>query len=216
MIQTKHLRLWPLEHQDLVKNYQWANDMELCRYAGALPLPRSLNDLEGWYNTTMSDPETSVFSIKLNDGAYIGNIEIRNLDLRCANCELGIMIGQYDMRRKGYGQEAVIGLCSFIFQELRLHRITVRVLEYNDIALKLFQKCGFVLEGVERQSFWSQGQYWDVRVLGLLEDDFKRVQAELRLAEEKAREEQTRQEQVEQEVLEEQKQPTEADSKQEA
>lgn len=173
MIQAERLRLWPLEHCDLGKNYQWANDMELCRYAGALPMPKSLNELEGWYNSANSNPETSIFAIKLNDGAYIGNIEIRNLDLRCANCELGIILGEASMRGKGYGQEAVMALCGFVFDQLRLHKVTVHVLEFNERAAHMFTKCGFIQEGTERESFWSDGHYWDVRIFSILESEFR-------------------------------------------
>lgn len=172
MIKTERLSLWHIEPSDLIQNYQWANDMDLCRRAGSLPMPRSMNDLEGWYREACSDPETSIFSVKLHDSTHIGNIELRELDLRCGCSELGIMIGDRKFRGKGYGSEAVKALCGFAFSQLRLHRISVRVLEFNEPAFHMFKKCGFTHEGTQREAFWLDGRYWDIRFMSLLEKEF--------------------------------------------
>lgn len=171
MIATHRLNIWPIERQDLNKNYQWANDMDLCHFSGALPLPKSSNEIETWFNNINADPETHTFSMKLKDGTYIGNIEIRDLDLRCGSCELGIIIGDKGQRKNGYGSEAVKALCSFCFRELRLNRIMVHVLAYNEAAFNMFRKCGFQLEGIMREAFFYDGRHWDVRILSLLRKD---------------------------------------------
>ena len=77
------------------------------------------------------------------------------------------------MRGKGYGQEAVMALCGFVFDQLRLHKVTVHVLEFNERAAHMFTKCGFIQEGTERESFWSDGRYWDVRIFSILESEFR-------------------------------------------
>ena len=184
MIKTERLHLWALERHDLGKNYQWANDMELTRLAGSLPLPKAMGELEAWYNNLQTNPEQRVLAIKLHDGAYIGNIELRDLDLRCANAELGIIIGEANYRGHGYGSEAVRAMCDFAFRQLRLHRLSVHVLEENERALKMFQKCGFILEGVQRQAFFQEGRYWNVRALSLLEDEYRPLPSQPTLSEE--------------------------------
>ncbi|MBQ7530023.1 GNAT family N-acetyltransferase [bacterium] len=171
MIATDRLNIWPIERQDLNKNYQWANDMELCHLSGALPLPKPSSEIEGWFSNITADPEIHTFSMKLKDGTHIGNIEIRDLDLRCGSCELGIIIGEKGQRHNGYGSEAVRALCAFCFKELRLHRIMVHVLSYNEAAFNMFCKCGFQLEGTMRQAFFYAGRHWDVRILSLLNDN---------------------------------------------
>ena len=37
----------------------------------------------------------------------------------------------------------------------------------------MFTKCGFIQEGTERESFWSDGRYWDVRIFSILESEFR-------------------------------------------
>ena len=173
MIEGHRIRLWPLERHDLLTNYQWANDRELARLAGMNPLPRSVAEIERWFEGTAADPEVRLFSIKTPEGDYLGNIELRDLDLRCGRAEVGIVIGEQAWWGKGCGTEAIRTLCRFAFEDLRLHRLYARVLASNPRALRSFSKCGFRSEGVERDAHFQDGAFWDVHVLGLLVHEWK-------------------------------------------
>lgn len=172
MIPGKNIRLWPLERMDLQKNYQWANDSELARLAGSTLIPKAFFEIEQWYNHCMADPEIQIFAIKLADGTYIGNIELRDLDLRCGCAEIGIVIGESSYIGKGYGKDAIKTICHFAFEDIRLHRLYVKVLASNPRALKTFEDCGFHQEGIEREAFFQNGKYWNIHILGLLDREF--------------------------------------------
>ena len=53
-----------------------------------------------------------------------------------------------------------------------LHRISVRVLEYNARAIRTYKKCGFVVEGRERQSALVDGTWYDDVIMGILDGEF--------------------------------------------
>ena len=173
MIASENLCLWTIERQDLTKNFLWANDMELTRWAGATPMPRSSQDVEQWFRNLGLDPEKHIFAIKTHQGDYLGNIELRGLDLRCGCAELGIIIGERNAWNKGYGTEAVRSLCRFGFGELRLHRIFAHTLSNNPRAAHLFTKCGFIHEGTQRQAYFQNGTYLDIEMWGLLADEYR-------------------------------------------
>lgn len=168
MIQGKLVRLWAVERHDLLKNYQWANDRELIRLAGMNPLPKSIWEIERWYENSTTSPNTTVFAIKSLDGEYLGNIELSDMEVRVGRAEVGIIIGEQSSWGRGIGTDAVHTLCKFAFEELRLHRLEARVLDHNERAQRIFTKVGFKAEGVERQSHYSEGKWWDVKLLGLL------------------------------------------------
>ena len=172
MIQSDNLHLWPIERQDLNNNYVWANDMELTRLAGATPLPRSSQDVEQWYRNLRVTPAQHIFAKKTKHGEYLGNIEFRGLDLRCGCAEIGIIIGERKAWGQGLGAEAIRSMCNFGFGELRLHRIYATTLSNNPRAIRLFEKCGFKLEGIKRQAYYQDGQYLDILMWGLLENEF--------------------------------------------
>ena len=86
--------------------------------------------------------------------------------------EIGIVIGEKEYWNQGYGTEAIVTVLRFMFTEMNLHRVMLRVFDFNHRAQRCYEKCGFVLEGRLRQSFYHQGQYCDELVMGLLRDDY--------------------------------------------
>lgn len=45
---------------------------------------------------------------------------------------------------KGLGTEVTMAVLRYAFEVLGLHRVDLRVLEYNKRAIACYQKCGFV------------------------------------------------------------------------
>ena len=75
-------------------------------------------------------------------------------------------------QRRGYGGEAIRWVLEWGFKHAHLHRIGIRTLGWNEGALKLYQKLGFVLESRERQLWWWNGKWWDDIGLGMLEHEW--------------------------------------------
>src|SRR5256885_11712325 len=50
---------------------------------------------------------------------------------------------------------------SHAFGTLGLHRIALYVFEFNERAIRAYQRCGFVVEGRSRESIWRDGRWWD-------------------------------------------------------
>ncbi|HMB23344.1 MAG TPA: GNAT family protein, partial [Anaerolineales bacterium] len=82
-------------------------------------------------------------------------------------------IGAAEDRRKGYGTQALRMLLRFAFAELNLFRVTVHVPEYNEAAIALLQKFGFVQEVCRRKALERDARRWDLYVFGLLNDEWQ-------------------------------------------
>lgn len=106
-------------------------------------------------------------------GRYIGHtrLTIASWEDRRARMSMGI----YDSRfwSAGYGTEALRLLLRYGFDLLRLHRVDLRVLDYNLRAIRCYEKCGFVREGVERESGLVDGVWYDDVMMAVLEDEFR-------------------------------------------
>lgn len=87
-----------------------------------------------------------------------------------------IGFGDAQNRGQGYGYDALSLLLRFAFNELNLHRVTLSVFEYNQPAIGLYEKIGFVREGTQREMLRRDGQRFDMYVYGLLEEEWRNRQ----------------------------------------
>jgi RimJ/RimL family protein N-acetyltransferase len=102
----------------------------------------------------------------------IGEIRLDRLDLRDRRASLAV--GIEDPRRlgMGLGTEAIGLVLEYAFKVLKLHRISVRVVAYNLRAIRAYEKCGFVLEGSEREAALVDGQWHDDVMMAILDREY--------------------------------------------
>ncbi|HZH61720.1 MAG TPA: GNAT family protein [Metabacillus sp.] len=73
---------------------------------------------------------------------------------------------------KGLGTEITQLVLHYAFGELNLHRVDLRVLQYNKRALKCYEKCGFIQEGVEREGALIEGKYETDVLMSILDREY--------------------------------------------
>jgi RimJ/RimL family protein N-acetyltransferase len=73
---------------------------------------------------------------------------------------------------KGAGTEATRLVLRNAFGALRAHRVELRVFAHNARAIRCYEKCGFVLEGRERERHVEDGRWWDDLVMGVLDREY--------------------------------------------
>ena len=107
------------------------------------------------------------------DDRLIGKAEVQRIEWTNSNGQIRIGIGSAEDRCKGYGTQALRLLLRFAFAELNLFRISANVPEYNEGAIALLKKFGFVEEVRRRQALERDGRRWDLLVFGLLKDEWQ-------------------------------------------
>ena len=103
----------------------------------------------------------------------IGEARLDRIDMQDRRASFAIGILDPQCLGKGIGVEAMRLVLRFAFAQLKLHRISVRVLTYNHRAIRAYQKCGFVIEGREREAAWVNGQWHADVIMGLLDREFR-------------------------------------------
>jgi len=83
-----------------------------------------------------------------------------------------MQIGEKEYWGRGYGTDTMITFLDYLFNELGLHRVYLRVQSYNTRALKCYEKCGFIQEGVLRHHCFTRGKHYDELLMGILRDEF--------------------------------------------
>ncbi|MCB2291515.1 GNAT family N-acetyltransferase [Clostridium sp. CS001] len=110
-------------------------------------------------------------SIIAEDGIHIGWVDLKNFDKVSKNAELDIAIGNRNYWGKGYGRLAIEEMLIIGFKEFTLEKIWLRV-DYDNVnAIKSYEKCGFVREGLMRNDRLRGGKYIDRIRYSILKDE---------------------------------------------
>ncbi|MEH7887318.1 GNAT family protein [Bacillus sp. JJ1609] len=73
---------------------------------------------------------------------------------------------------RGLGTEVTQLVLKYAFEQLNLHRVDLRVLEYNKRAIRCYEKCGFVQEGTEREGALIEGKYETDVFMSILDREY--------------------------------------------
>lgn len=168
-------KLRELKREDMKKINQWRNDPNLIACLGA-PYRFINEDVDSdWYEKYMHSRSNSVRCVIVDsehENDALGLISLLNINYINRSGELHIMIGDSENRGKGIGTFAVRAMIAHAFQNLNLRRIELGVLETNLSALRLYQKTGFVQEGLKRKSNYKNGEYVSMIMMGLLREEY--------------------------------------------
>jgi RimJ/RimL family protein N-acetyltransferase len=173
MIEGQRVKLRPIRRDDLSLLQLWATDPMLMRF-WANPIPivseRQIEeDLEGRFAKFGT---SGYFIIEDQDGTPIGRIEFERLSSHERSAEVMILIGDEKARGQGYGTDAMVALLRYLFHQRDLHRVWLTVLSWNRMAIRSYEKVGFVTEGTLRQDAYFEGTAHDQLVMSMLRHEF--------------------------------------------
>ncbi len=154
--------------------YKWYNDQRVTGDLGSrtLNIGIPLEEMNWKVEKALgSDSELHMIIVALVDQKAIGTVSLRGIDQRSAAAELRALIGEPSIWGLGYGKEAVAMMCDHGFNALNLHRIQLRVAEYNLRAIACFTSCGFEREGLLRDDHYHLGGYRSSVVMSLLREE---------------------------------------------
>lgn len=173
MIDGDKVRLRPLRREDVALFVEWLRDPEVAHHLGRMPFPRTEADERRWVEKVAADESNHVFAIEEADGAVIGSIGLHNMEWGAGKAELGIVIGEKRYWDQGYGTDAVRALLGFAFDEMGLRRISLTVFDDNPRAVRVYEKCGFRHEGVERVARDGAGAFRNELRMGIVAREFR-------------------------------------------
>ena len=162
------IRLRQLQDPDSDLLFRWINTRELVVLSAPFrDVSRESHDK--WFGEIRTCNEVRIFAIALEgDDRTIGYCQLRKIDPISQNAELQIRIGDPTMQGRGAGTAAVRELLRHGFGTLKLHRVYLQVFRGNVRAQRAYLKCGFVVEGVQRQAVLIDNAFEDIVMMGIL------------------------------------------------
>jgi RimJ/RimL family protein N-acetyltransferase len=107
---------------------------------------------------------------------HIGFIGLHAINWRHRWATGGLVIGERSAWGRGYSTDAVRIRTRFAFEAMGLHRIEGHTM--NPAMKRVYEKCGYLHEGVARRKFWRDGRWFDADLYAILEEDWLAARGE--------------------------------------
>jgi len=160
---TKNLYLRVLLPDDINSEYIDAlNDPEVVGLTEARHRKWTYEDVKNYVIESNKEGVSKLVGIFLKKAdKHIGNIRLFNFHKIHKRLELGIMIYDKSQWSKGYGTESLIAIENYIFNILKYHKICADYYSINMASSRMFEKAGFVIEGIFKDHFFINNKYVD-------------------------------------------------------
>jgi RimJ/RimL family protein N-acetyltransferase len=133
----------------------------------------SLEDLVSWTSSRAAvDDRLDLAIVATATNAFVGDLAINDWDPHNHSCNFRIAVGPRG-RNRGLGSEATRLIVDYVFAELPIHRIGLDVFSFNPRAAHVYERVGFVVEGVQRSTLFWDGEYHDSILMSILRPEWE-------------------------------------------
>ncbi|PBC76409.1 RimJ/RimL family protein N-acetyltransferase [Streptomyces sp. TLI_235] len=169
------VQLRPFRPEDLPEITAALDDPEVMRLTGSTGQPSiDADGLARWYTSRNEQPDRlDLAVVDLASGRCVGEAVLNEWDEPNRSCNFRTLIGPAG-RDRGLGTEALRLLLGHAFDRLGLHRIELEVFAFNPRARRVYEKVGFVVEGVRREALRDGDEWVDATVMSVLADEWAR------------------------------------------
>jgi RimJ/RimL family protein N-acetyltransferase len=154
---------------------RWYHDPELARLTRYQVRPMSRDEVERFFHSRLLGTESVAYAIhERPTERLVGLTTFSAIDGDNGSALFHITIGERDAWGRGFGTETVELMLEHAFERLGLHRVGLSVFDFNERAIRSYEKAGFTIEGRLREAILRDGRYWDEVQMGVLRSEWLR------------------------------------------
>lgn len=170
MWQEVEVSIRKFERTDIPKKVEWVNNPENNQFLH-YDIPICVEKTERWFDSHLGE-DTRYDAVIEADGVPVGTIGLLSIDKKDSKAEYYIAMGETSYKGKGVAREASRLILQYGFEVLGLNRIYLFTEVENIAAQRLFERVGFIKEGLIRQDIVSHGRFVDRFAYGFLKEDW--------------------------------------------
>ncbi len=170
--ETKNYLVRETEFGDYEYYHVWENDLEMTKYF-ALDKGRTYENVvvEGFaYKNDSSVVDCTI--VDKNSNEPLGRIIIGRIEEHYKSLDITKIYVGGTNRGNGVGREVLEGLLKYLFEDLQMERVTLDHFTGNTGAASLYERLGFVREGVARNACSKDGVYYDLHLMSMLSKEY--------------------------------------------
>ena len=169
--------LRPFRDEDFGAMKAAVSDPEVQRLTGAAHSATSETPSEDvtrrWYATrNAQNDRLDLAVVDKATGETVGEVVLNEWDAANNSCSFRTLIGPRE-RGRGLGTEAIRLVIGYGFEQLGMHRISLEVYAFNPRARHVYEKVGFVEEGVLREALRYEDEWVDASVMSILASEWE-------------------------------------------
>lgn len=171
------VRLRAPQPEDAAARFKLGNTAEIHHMFGADPAtvqPITKAHATSWLHAQEVEPLAWMIDYRKR---LAGALRLHSLDHHDRRASLAIGILNPKLLGRGIGTRAMHLIVAHAFEALNLHRLTLRVVDYNARAIAAYEKVGFVIEGREREAARVGDAWHDDVIMGLLAPEYDKARA---------------------------------------
>lgn len=177
VIENDNIFLRKMEYSDTDNIVKWRNS-DFVREHFIYQALFTRESHENWIKTMVETGNADQLIICLKadntaEGIPVGSVYIRDIDRNHNKAEYGIFIGEESARGRGVGSQAAQLMIQYCFEQLKLHRLFLRVFADNAQAIRSYEKAGFVKEAYLKDDVKIQEKYRDIVLMGIINPEEK-------------------------------------------
>jgi RimJ/RimL family protein N-acetyltransferase len=158
---------------------RWYSDPEVARLTRYQQGPLSTEEIQQFFYGRIMSSDFLAMAIYVRESdRLIGTCAFSQLDGDNGSTLFHITIGERDAWGHGYGSETTQLMVAHAFTRLALHRVALSVFEFNERAIRTYEKCGFTVEGRARGAIFRDGRFWDEIHMSVLAPEWEARQRE--------------------------------------
>ncbi len=160
--------LRPMTEEDTDLIVAWRNSDGVRKHFIYQKLFTKEGHLAWLHNVVETGKAVQMIICEAETDRLLGSVYIRDIDMDHRKGEYGIFIGEADSRGKGVGTKAAKLMIEYAFNELKLHKIFLRVYADNLRAIGSYEKAGFVREAYLRDDVCVNGVFRDMVLMAVI------------------------------------------------
>ncbi|MFF8472715.1 GNAT family N-acetyltransferase [Streptomyces sp. NPDC015414] len=155
-------------------------DPEVVRFTFEPSTELTPDRLRTWYGSRATAPDRLDLAVTDPEtGEVLGEVVLYEYDAAARSCTFRTLIGPRG-RGRGIGTEATRLIVAHGFGSLGLHRVELAAWAHNHRALRVYEKAGFVVEGVRREVQVREGEWADEVIMAILDREWAALSATAR------------------------------------
>ena len=173
MIEGKLVDLVPFEDDFATYFEQWMNEESWFRarvWERREPHPEAA--VKKFIEKMEKNEHGALIGFQTKDGDPIGGVIWDHEWTRVRKVDAITFVG--DMRYEGTDEalEGLLMLLRYVFETRGVHRVDAAALAFDEVRIEFYRRAGFTHEGTLRQHIRWDGDYVDLELFGLLEDEW--------------------------------------------